>query len=259
MIISSERFIRFGWQASMAAAILVAWQILPGALGVSPLILPPLSDVLQAATEPLAGGAPITENLLITLREIALAFLIAAATGLTVGILIGSSKVVAALIQPLLTALFAVPLITLIPLFLVTFGLGASSKIAFGALYAFFPIVFNTVAGVSSVEAVHRSLAEAFGLSWPARLVKVTLPSAARQILGGLQMGMAIVIIAVVSAEVFGSTAGMGYLLQRSAQNLDGAAVWYLVLVTFAMAWALLTVVRLTARLLRVRPEAPAW
>jgi ABC-type nitrate/sulfonate/bicarbonate transport system permease component len=258
-MVSREKLIRLGWQTFMAAAILLAWQLLPSALGLSPLILPPFSDVLAAATEPLAGGASLTDNLLVTLREIALAFLIAAAAGLSVGILIGSSRVAAALIQPLLTALFAVPLITLIPLFLVTFGLGAASKIAFGALYAFFPIIFNTVAGVSSVEAVHRSLGEAFGLSWWAKLVKVTLPSAARQILGGLQMGMAIVIIAVVSAEVFGSTAGMGYLLQRSAQNLDGSAVWYLVLVTFAMAWVLLTVVRLAARLLRVRPEAPAW
>lgn len=259
MTVDSEKWLRLGWQTLFTAVILLAWQILPGLLGISHLILPPLSDVLHAATQPLAGDASITANLLVTLREIVVAFAIAAIAGLAVGILIGSSRVADALIRPLLTGLFAVPLITLIPLFLVTFGLGDKSKIAFGALYAFFPVVFNTVSGVASVEEVYLRVAQAFGLSRVARLYKVILPGAARQILGGLQMGMAIAIIAVVSAQVFGSTAGMGYLLQRSAQDLDGSAVWFLVLVTFAMSWVLLALVRVIARLMHVRPDVDTW
>lgn len=254
-----ERLLRTGWQVLLASLFLLAWEILPTRMGISPLILPPLSDVLSLGSEPLPGAGSLAQNTLVTVKEIGAAFIISAVVGLLIGILIGSSRLANSLIQPLLTGLFAVPLITLIPLFLVTFGLGQASKVAFGALYAFFPIVFNTAAGVSSVEEVHLSVGRAFGLSRIAQLYKIVLPGAARQILGGLQMGMAIAIIAVVSAQVFGSTAGLGYLIERSAQNLDGPKVWFVIIVTFAVAWAFLTAIKGVARLLRVRPEASAW
>ena len=109
---------------------------------------------MSAASEQLPGGAELMPNVLVTAREIALAFAIAAVAGVSVGIALGSSKRLEALFQPILTALFAVPLIALIPLFLVTLGLGERSKIAFGALYAFFPILFNTTAGVASLERI---------------------------------------------------------------------------------------------------------
>lgn len=252
-----ERLIKWAWQGGIGILVLLAWQFLPPALGISKLILPRLSDVLAWASEPpLPGAGSLGENLIVTLREIAVAFVIAAVAGIVVGTVIGSSRRANALIQPLLTAAFAVPLITLIPMFLVTFGLGEASKMAFGALYAFFPVVFNTTAGVATVDDLHRQVGRAFGLSPWARFYKIIMPGAARQIFGGLQMGMAIAIIAVVSAEVFGATAGLGYLIQRSSQALNGPAVWWVILVTLVLSWVLLALLKIVARLLRVRPEA---
>lgn len=246
-------------QVGAIALVLLAWEVLPERLDISPLVLPPFSEILDAVGGPLPGGSELLPNLVVTVREITLAFLIAAVAGVAVGVALGSSKRLEALFQPILTGLFAVPLIALIPLFLVTFGLGEKSKIAFGALYAFFPIVFNATAGVVSVDDLHRQVGRAYGLSRFARLRKIVLPGAARQILGGLQIGMAIAIIAVVSAEVFGATAGLGYLIQRSAQGLNGAQVWYVILVTLVLAYCFLLLVRLIARLLKVRPEGSAW
>jgi NitT/TauT family transport system permease protein len=246
-------------QAAVLAAVLVAWETLPARLGLTPLVLPRFSAVLAAAGEPLPGGAGLLPNLVVTTREILLAFALAAVLGVVTGTAMALSRPLEALLRPVLTALFAVPLITLIPLFLVAFGLGESSKIAFGALYAFFPVAFNTAVGVSSVEEIHLWVGRSFGLSRSARLRKIVLPGAARQIFGGLQMGLAISIVAVVSAEVFGSSAGLGYLLQRSAQSLMGAQTWFLVLITLALSYCLLLVLRLSARALRVRPESATW
>lgn len=256
---SKTRLTKLVIQLVVVAAIIVAWEMLPGRLGITPLVLPPFSDIVGAATEPLPGESALLPHVLVTTREIILAFAIAAVAGVAVGIALGSSKRAEALFQPILTGLFAVPLITLIPLFLVTFGLGEQSKIAFGALYAFFPIVFNTTAGVVSLDETHRNVGRVFGLSLPARLAKIVVPGAARQILGGLQIGMAITIIAVVSAEVFGATAGLGYLIQRSAQTLQGAQVWFVILVTLGLAYAFLLLVKIIARTLRIRPEGSTW
>lgn len=242
-------------QIGITAIILLAWQLLPGRLGISPFVLPPFSDIVEAATKPLPGGAELLPNVIVTAREIILAFAIAAVAGVGVGVALGSSRRLKALFMPILTGLFAVPLIALIPLFLVTFGLGEQSKIAFGALYAFFPILFNTTAGVGTLEQSHLQVGRAFGLSAFERLWKIVLPGAARQILGGLQIGMAIAIIAVVSAEVFGATAGLGWLIQRSAQSLSAGQVWFVILVTLALAYVFLLLVKLIARALKVRPE----
>jgi NitT/TauT family transport system permease protein len=257
--ITQSRFVVPLAQLAATAVVLLAWQFLPEPLGISPFVLPPFSDVVSAASTPLPGGAELLPNVIITAREIVLAFGIAAVAGVTVGIALGSSKRIEALFQPILTGLFAVPLIALIPLFLVTFGLGERSKIAFGALYAFFPILFNTTAGVASLDQVHLQVGRAFGLSPLARLRKIVLPGAARQILGGLQIGMAIAIIAVVSAEVFGATAGLGWLIQRSSQSLAAGQVWVVILVTLALAYCFLLLVKLIARALKVRPEGSAW
>jgi NitT/TauT family transport system permease protein len=246
-------------QLAATAVVLLAWQFLPEPLGISPFVLPPFSDVVSAASTPLPGGAELLPNVIVTAREIVLAFGIAAVAGVTVGVALGSSKRIEALFQPILTGLFAVPLIALIPLFLVTFGLGERSKIAFGALYAFFPILFNTTAGVASLDQAHLQVGRAFGLSSLSRLRKIVLPGAARQILGGLQIGMAIAIIAVVSAEVFGATAGLGWLIQRSSQSLAAGQVWVVILVTLALAYCFLLLVKLIARALKVRPEGSAW
>jgi NitT/TauT family transport system permease protein len=246
-------------QLGALVALLLAWEFLPERLGISPLVLPPFSDIVDAAGQPLPGGEELWPNLLVTTREILLAFIIATVAGVAVGIALGSSERVEALFQPILTGLFAVPLITLIPLFLVAFGLGEGSKIAFGALYAFFPIMFNTTAGVIGLDEVYRRVGRAFGLSRLARLRKIVIPGAARQILGGLQIGMAIAIIAVVSAEVFGATAGLGYLIQRTSEGLLAGQVWFVILVTLALAYCFLLLVKLIARGLKVRPEGSAW
>lgn len=250
---------RLAVQTGLALVALLAWETLPRAFDMSPFVLPPFSAVVVQLGQPVTGDGGLLGNASITLLEVTAAFALASAAGVLLGVAISLSPRLRRTLMPLLGAGFAVPLITLIPLFLVTFGLGIQSKIGFGALYAFFPILFNTVSGVGAVDRRYFLLARSLGMPLGQRLGRVVLPGAAKPIVGGLQVGMAIAVIAVVSTEMFGSVAGMGYLIQRAAQGLQAAEVYALVLVTLLLAFILLLAVRLLGRLVGVRLEAGAW
>src|SRR5680860_1467677 len=151
-------------QVVLVCVVLILWEVTPLAFELNQLVLPRFSLVVQELGAPLTGSGTLWSNTLVTVVEIVCAFALAAVAGVTVGIPVGRSAQARAVALPLLTAAFAVPIMTLIPLFLVTFGLGMGSKIAFGALYAFFPILFNTVAGTGNIDRVFFDVADAFGL-----------------------------------------------------------------------------------------------
>lgn len=243
------------WQLGLLTVIAAFWQFGPAFFEISPLTLPRLSDSVAAVLGPLTGDGGLMSNSLVTLKEVAAAFAIAAVAGVAVGLIIGSFEPVRRIATPLLMAAFAVPLMVLIPLFLVGMGLGVSSKIAFGALYAFFPMVFNTVIGISGVQEIHYSVARAFGLSRAATMRKVVVRSAARDILNGMQMAISMSIIAVLSIEMFGSVAGLGYLIQRAGHRMRIDEVYGLILIVLVIAMALLVVVKLIGRSVNVRLE----
>lgn len=243
------------WQAGLLLVILAAWEFLPVLLDINPLVLPRLSEVLTTLTEPLTGDGGLLRNTLVTLFEVIAAFAIAGIGGIIIGVLIGSVEALRRVAIPILLAAFAVPLMVLIPLFLVGMGLGVESKIAFGALYAVFPTLFATVVGVGGVQEIHYSVARAFGLSRMATVRKVVMRSAARDIMNGLQTSISMSIIAVLSIEMFGSSAGLGYLIQRAGHRMRIDEVYGLILVVLLIAMLLLTVVKLAGRLVNVRLE----
>lgn len=252
MSISAER----RWQIIIVGGILVCWQLAPGIFGLNPITLPSISAILTEGVPRILS--PIGDRSLLfhtetTVREIAVAFGLGACCGILAGVVIGTSERVYLWIMPVLSGMFAVPLIVLIPFFLIAFGIGETSKMMFGAVYCFFPIVFHTVSGVRSVPSLYDNVGRAFGLRWFEMFYKVNIRGAAPVIASGLKIGLSIAIIATVSAEVFGSSAGLGFLIQREAEALDGPVVWALILYTLCGAWLLLAVFRLLiGRALRV-------
>ncbi|HVM13480.1 MAG TPA: ABC transporter permease [Egibacteraceae bacterium] len=253
-----SRSSRLAGQAGLALIVVALWEVLPRALDMSPLVLPPFSEVIVQFNRPLTGGGTLGHHTWVTVQQVGGAFGIAAVAGIAVGLPLGMIPRVRALALPLLTAAFAVPIMVLIPLFLVSFGLGMKSKVAFGALYAFFPVVFNVVAGAGNVEKIYFDVARAYGLSRSERIRKIILRGAARNTLNGLQMAVAISIIAVVSIEMFGALAGLGYLIHRAGQRMRIAEVYALILVTLLVAYLLLSAVRWLGRLFDVKLEISA-
>jgi len=250
-----EKYRKFLWQTAIVILLLALWELLPRIFDINPLVLPRLSDSVKALGSPLTGEGTLWSNTWVTLQEIVGAFLIASVLGVGLGLLVGGIEPLRRIATPFLLAAFAVPIMVLIPLFLVSLGLGISSKIGFGALYALFPVLFNTVVGVSNVEPIYYSVAKTFGLSRWELASKVVLRSAARDIMNGLQNAVSIAIIAVISIEMFGSVAGLGYLIQRAGQRMRIDETYGLILVVLVLAIILLGVIKAIGRRMNIRLE----
>jgi len=238
-------------QLLILVACALLWWVLPPIIGISPIILPKLSTVLTTGASD-AANENLLRHAIVTLREIGVAYLIATVAGVLSGVVVGASVTFRRIVLPYLNILFAVPVITLIPLFLITLGIGERSKIAFGAIYGLFPILYNTVLGMSKVRPVHVELQKAFGLSLPKRYYRVILPTAARDILNGMQISLSITIVAVISAEMFGSLQGLGYLIQKYSQLLNGPAMWFIIILTLVFSFLLLRILSAIAKLINV-------
>ncbi|MGH7391791.1 MAG: ABC transporter permease, partial [Candidatus Rokuibacteriota bacterium] len=169
--------------------------------------LPALADVVTLRTYP-----DLPEHVLLTAREIAVAYGLAVAAGLGVGFALGANRVLGRAYGPVLAALYAVPAVVWYPSLMLFFGLDAASKIAFGFLLGFFPITLAVLAGIRQVSPPLVTVARSFGASPLTVFVKVLVPGMLFTLVGGLRTGLALSVIGVIVGEVLGSKAGLGAL-----------------------------------------------
>ena len=131
--------------------------------------------------------------------------------------------------------LYATPIIALSPLFILWLGIGVASKIAIVFLTAVFPILINTIAGLTATDRTLVEVARSFGASKAQIYLKIRIPAATPFILAGLRLSVARGLVGVVVAELSGARAGLGFLILTSAQNFDTAAL-FLGVIIFAIA-----------------------
>ncbi len=220
---------------------------------ISALTLPRPSDVLATFQELYETGR-LWLHLGPSLTRLVVGAAIGASLGITIGVLIGLFSFVRAGLVPLVAALFPIPKIALLPLFVIWFGIDEGSKYALIALGTFTPTVVATYGAVDNVDRTLIRMGQSFGLSWVSIVRKIVLPGAMPGILSGLRISLAIAIILLVAAEMLGAEFGIGaYILQAgSLYDLErlfaGVVILSLlgVLVSSAIGW-------LERRLLRWR------
>src|SRR5947208_5998151 len=154
----------------------------------------------------------LAEHLLLTLREILVAYGLAIAAGLGCGFALGFNRLVGRAYGPILAALYAVPAVVWYPSLMLFFGLDAASKIAFGFLLGFFPITLAVLAGVRQVNPQMIVVARAFGARPAVVFAKVMVPAMLFTLVGGLRTGLALSVIGVIVGEILGAKGGMGAL-----------------------------------------------
>lgn len=148
-----------------------------------------------------------------TLSSTLTAFALASIAGIACGLLFALYPVAEKFLDPLFTALNAMPRIALAPLFLLWFGLGTPSKIALGFSLTFFIVVTNTVAGARSVDPDFMILSRMLGASKTTIFFKVTLISAVPTIFSGLRLGLIYALLGVIAGEIIAAEHGIGQLL----------------------------------------------
>lgn len=184
---------------------------------ISSLTLPRPSDVLEAFRELWDSGL-LFQHLAPSLSRLAVGATLGATVGIGVGVIIGLFSYMRAGLVPVVAAIFPIPKIALLPLFVIWFGIDEASKYALIAFGTFTPTVVATYGAVDNVDRSLIRMGQSFGLSWWSIVRKIVLPGAMPGILSGLRISLAIAIILLVAAEMLGAQYGIGaYILQAGS------------------------------------------
>lgn len=184
---------------------------------ISALTLPKPSDVLATFQELYQSGL-LFKHLGPSLSRLAVGAAIGASVGISVGVLIGLFSYIRSGLVPVIAAIFPIPKIALLPLFVIWFGIGEGSKYALIAFGTFTPTVVATYGAVDNVDRTLIRMGQSFGLSWWSIVRKIVLPGAMPGILSGLRISLAIAIILLVAAEMLGAEYGIGaYILEAGS------------------------------------------
>lgn len=184
---------------------------------ISALTLPKPSDVLATFGE-LYNSGLLFKHLIPSLSRLVIGAIFGISAGICIGILIGLFSHVRSGLVPVVAALFPIPKIALLPLFVIWFGIGEGSKYALIAFGTFTPTVVATYGAVDNVDRTLIRMGQSFGLSWFSIVRKIVLPGAMPGILSGLRISLAIAIILLVAAEMLGAQYGIGaYILEAGS------------------------------------------
>ncbi|MDR1538753.1 MAG: ABC transporter permease [Clostridiales bacterium] len=196
-------------------AIVLLWWYVTYTGKVPPMILPSLPAVGNAFKNNVLSGQ-LLADLGISLTRVVKGYLVAASLGVVVGTLIGVSRRFDELLSPTLHAIRSIPMMAWLPLIILWCGIGEESKIVIIVISAFFPVMINTIGGITDTPQQYLEVARlgkmgAFRTFW-----KVYLPSAVPQIFVGLRLGLSISWIALVASELLAANSGIGFRISDS-------------------------------------------
>jgi sulfonate transport system permease protein len=193
-------------------ALLAAWQIASSAGLISSHTLAPPSRVIASFWQLAADGA-LQHHLLVSLGRVAKGMALAILIGGSLALLSGLSRLGEYIIDAPMQMLRTLPVLALIPFFIIWFGIGEMPKVALVTVAATFPIYLTLYAGIRGVDIKLVELAKVIGLSRPALIRHVILPAALPTALVGLRYALGISWLILVAAEQINATSGVGYLM----------------------------------------------
>lgn len=195
----------------LLALFLGAWKAYTVLFDVGPLLLPAPEDVGVALVK-LLGEPFMYEAIKITLYETVVGFCLAAVVGISLGIVLGRARNLERVLSPFLVATQVVPKVAIVPLFLLWFGFGTTSKIFMAAIISFFVMMQNTILGIRSIDPGHRDLMKVIRAPWWKRVISLDVPSSLPYVLTGVELGIVFAITGAVVGEYLGGSEGLGAL-----------------------------------------------
>jgi NitT/TauT family transport system permease protein len=204
--------------AATLLVLVALWQIGDSLGWISTLFLPAPVNIARALYQLTISGE-LWKHLSASLSRLAVGWIIGTVFGIAVGLGVGLSSLLRSPGMAVVAALFPIPKIALVPLFIIWFGIGEGSKIVTLAFGVFFPTVIATAGGVDNVPRSLIRMAQSFGLSHASIIRKIVLPAALPAILSGFRVTSSIAIVLLVAAEMIGAERGIGAFV-LSAGNL---------------------------------------
>ena len=192
--------------------LLAIWELVCLSGVVSSLFLPAPSAIINALLEMIADGE-IGVSLAASLYRILAGFFVGSLIGLVVGLVTGTSALMDKIGTPIVNAIYPIPKIALLPLFILWLGIGELSKVTIIALGVFFPVAMNTYSGVKNVDTLLLKVAASFNASWWMTMKSVVLPNALPMIFAGLRLAAGTSLLLLVAAEMIAAQVGIGALI----------------------------------------------
>ncbi|MBG9446028.1 hypothetical protein ABE67_07320 [Cytobacillus firmus] len=213
--------------------VLLIWEFAGYYHLISETLLPRPSSIFSSFIELLTAGNLLYHFQVSFLRALG-GFLIGGTLGLLAGLSVGFSSKVEHTLDPTLQMLRTIPTLAVIPLFILWFGFGEVSKVLLIAKGAFFPLYVNAFLGIRSVDAKLFDVAKVLEFSRWKQITNLILPSALPNILLGLRLALGAAWLALVAAELMGSSEGIGYLI-TDARQFSQTTVVFVGIIIFAV------------------------
>ncbi|HVY59029.1 MAG TPA: ABC transporter permease subunit [Xanthobacteraceae bacterium] len=232
----------------LAVGLLLVWQVLYWGAGPS-VVSSPAVTAMRAFQ--LVRTEAFWVHAASTGAAFALASVISIVGGTMLGLWLGLRRFAGDVADPILSTLYSIPKITLYPLILLMFGLGASAKVAFGVIHGVIPIAIFSMNAVRNVAPIYHRTARIMRLSPLATVVTIMGPAALPEILTGIRIGIALTLFGTLIGELFASTSGLGFALMRATDIHavpDILAITLLLFLFAASLNALLHVIERRAR-----------
>src|SRR5690606_30066260 len=213
----------------LVAAIIGLWKLATVSLGVSEFVLPPPEAVLAALIE-IAGRPEVwTVHTRTTLFESVAGFAIALVSGVVVGAVLGRVIWLERAVRPMVVAFQVIPKVALVPLFVIWFGFGMTSKVIIAAILAFFPIMLNVLLGVRSVDPGHREVLRTLTGGRCATFSSLVLHSTLAYVFAGTEVGFVAAVIGAIVGENLGGSPGRGSMVVVTLNALNAPQLFALI------------------------------
>jgi NitT/TauT family transport system permease protein len=182
--------------------------------------------------------------------ETVVGFLIALVSGVFIGAVLGRVLWLERAVRPLVVALQVIPKVALIPLFVIWFGFGITSKIVIAAILAFFPIMLNVMLGVRSVDPGHRDVMRSLDASRWQTFHSLEFHSTLPYVFAGMEVGIVFALIGAIVGEYLGGNQGLGYMVVVSLNALNAPQLFAVIILLAALGSVLFFAVSVFKRLL---------
>jgi ABC-type nitrate/sulfonate/bicarbonate transport system permease component len=220
----------------LIAGLLGLWEIL-GRLG-SDLFVSPLSTVVASGSRIFADPA-VLSALGTTGWELCLSFAISLVAGLILGLFVVASGFTYQTFYPIVLLVYAIPQITILPLFVLYFGSGPASKIAFGISHGLFPIAISVISGVQGVRPILLQSARSMGASRWLMFRRITLPWLVPSLFTGMRLSVTACLLGVLLGELYVSAGGIGHFTRQFSETFQPHKLFALISALALMAMAI--------------------
>jgi ABC-type nitrate/sulfonate/bicarbonate transport system permease component len=211
--------------------VLLAWETASRSGVLSRLFFPAPSAISVALLHDISNGT-LKTNMALTLSRVFSGFLIGGMAGLILGLAMGWSRRVRGVLDPFVAAGHPVPKIALLPLFMILFGVGETSKVVVIAIAAFFPMLINSMAGVRQIHPEHFQVAQNYNAGKLKIFLRVVLPGSLPLVISGMRLSINYALLITIAVEIMAARSGLGAMIWLAWETLRVEELYVSIFIT---------------------------